>query len=80
MYNEFRVGLLLPVILVVLVNSALSAKDHEHDGLEDADGYSNNWVVHMEGASNDAADLLALKMGYKNLGEVSFWSSSRSLS
>ena len=42
---------------------------HLHDGRDISNDFSNQWVVHLEG-SLAAADLLAMKLGYKNLGEV----------
>ena len=43
--------------------------DPQHDGKDSAVEFSNEWVVHLEGAKN-SADLVALKLGYENLGEV----------
>ena len=40
-----------------------------HDGKDSAEEFTNEWVVHLEGAKN-SADLVALKLGYENLGEV----------
>ena len=41
----------------------------EHDGRTDTDSFSNEWVVHLEGGAN-VADLIALRLGYVNIGEV----------
>ena len=68
------------VLLIVLVEidvsfkSALalthgSSHQHVHDGRDASSDFSNQWIVHLEGSS-EAADLLAMKLGYKNLGEV----------
>ena len=43
---------------------------HVHDGRDLSKDFSNQWLVHLDGESA-AADLLAMKLGYKNLGEVS---------
>ena len=43
---------------------------HLHDGRDGSNDFSNQWIVHLDGSSS-AADLLAMKLGYKNLGEVS---------
>lgn len=43
--------------------------DPYHDGKEVDSEFSNEWVVHLEGSKN-SADLIALKLGYENLGEV----------
>ena len=40
-----------------------------HDGREGSNDFSNQWVVHLVG-SPEAADLVAMKLGYRNLGEV----------
>jgi hypothetical protein len=40
-----------------------------HDGRAEAAGFTNEWVVRMDG-NGDEVDLLALKLGFKNLGEV----------
>ena len=40
-----------------------------HDGRDASSEFSNQWIVHLDGSS-EAADLLAMKLGYKNLGEV----------
>ena len=40
-----------------------------HDGRDASSDFSNQWIVHLDGSS-EAADLLAMKLGYKNLGEV----------
>ena len=40
-----------------------------HDGREASSDFSNQWIVHLDGSA-EAADLLAMKLGYKNLGEV----------
>jgi hypothetical protein len=40
-----------------------------HEGRNEADAFSNEWVVHLEGGRN-VADLIAIKQGYQNLGEV----------
>ena len=41
----------------------------DHDGRAEAGSFSNEWVVHLEGGSN-VADLIALRLGYINEGEV----------
>ena len=41
-----------------------------HDGRERSNDFSNQWIVHLDGSS-EAAELLSMKLGYKNLGEVS---------
>ena len=43
---------------------------HIHDGRDGSKDFLNQWIVHLDGTS-DAADLLALKLSYENLGEVS---------
>ncbi len=43
---------------------------HGHDGDADTDEYSNEWVVHLDNADEEVAELLALKMSYQCLGEV----------
>ena len=40
-----------------------------HDGRDTSTEFSNEWLVHLDGTA-EAADLLALKLGYDNLGEV----------
>ena len=40
-----------------------------HDGSEGSSDFSNQWIIDLDG-STEAADLLAMKLGYKNLGEV----------
>ena len=64
--------LLCSGLLDVVHGVSASAPFHhapQHDGKDSAVEFSNEWVVHLEGAKN-AADLLALKLGYENLGEV----------
>ena len=63
------VGEIKPGIVPVLAHSQLEAHHHLHDGRDGSTDFSNQWVVHLDGTS-DAADLLALKLGYRNLGEV----------
>jgi len=68
------------VLLIVVVEIDVSFKSvlalthgsshqHLHDGREASSDFSNQWIVHLEGSS-EAADLLAMKLGYKNLGEI----------
>ena len=67
---------LILLIFVCDLNRHVTASSHGknhhhlHDGRDISDDFSNQWVVHLEG-SLAAADLLAMKLGYKNLGEVS---------
>jgi hypothetical protein len=41
-----------------------------HQGHEDAQHYSNEWLVRLEGGP-DVAESLALQLGYEFLGQVS---------
>ena len=41
----------------------------DHDGRSETDAFSNEWVVHLVGGG-DVADLIALRLGYVNMGEV----------
>ena len=41
----------------------------DHDGRSETDAFSNEWVVHLVGGG-DVADLIALRLGYVNEGEV----------
>ena len=41
----------------------------DHDGRSETDAFSNEWVVHLVGGG-DVADLIALRLGYVNVGEV----------
>ena len=67
---------LILLIFVCDLNRHVTASSHGrnhhhlHDGRDISNDFSNQWVVHLEG-SLAAADLLAMKLGYKNLGEVS---------
>ncbi len=40
-----------------------------HDGRGESEAFSNQWVVHLTGGQN-VADLIALRHGYDNQGEV----------
>ena len=66
---------LIVLIFVCDLNCHVTASSHGkhhhhlHDGRDISNDFSNQWVVHLEG-SLAAADLLAMKLGYKNLGEV----------
>ena len=66
---------LILLIFVCDLNRHVTASSHGrnhhhlHDGRDISNDFSNQWVVHLEG-SLAAADLLAMKLGYKNLGEV----------
>ena len=67
--------LVLVTQLGVSLKSVLALTDgsshhHLHDGRDASSDFSNQWIVHLDGSS-EAADLLAMKLGYKNLGEVS---------
>lgn len=53
------------IIFCVIQASAI------HDGRETADNYANEWIVHIQSESIQAADDLAFQLGYENLGEVS---------
>ena len=77
---EFMSATILKYALIVLIfvcdlNCHVTASSHGknhhhlHDGRDISNDFSNQWVVHLEG-SLAAADLLAMKLGYKNLGEV----------
>ena len=46
-----------------------SVHHHLHDGRDASKDFSNQWIVHLDGTT-EAADVLAMKLGYKNLGEV----------
>ena len=78
--NKFMSATILKYALIVLIfvcdlNRHVFASSHGkhhhhlHDGRDISNDFSNQWVVHLEG-SLAAADLLAMKLGYKNLGEV----------
>ena len=63
------VGEIKPGIVPVLAHSQLETHHHLHDGRDGSTDFSNQWIVHLDGTS-DAANLLAMKLGYHNLGEV----------
>ena len=74
---EFKTSLVLLIVVTQLgvsLESVLafverSSHHHLHDGRDASSDFSNQWVVHLDGSS-EAADLLAMKLGYKNLGEA----------
>jgi len=74
---EFKTSLVLLIVVTQLgvsLKSVLafvegSSHHHLHDGRDASSDFSNQWVVHLDGSS-EAADLLAMKLGYKNLGEI----------
>ena len=74
---EFKTSLVLLIVatqLGVSLKAVLAFVDgsshhHLHDGRDASSDFSNQWIVHLDGSS-EAADLLAMKLGYKNLGEV----------
>ena len=74
--SRFVLVLLIVVVEIdvsfksVLALTHGSSHQHVHDGRDASSDFSNQWIVHLEGSS-EAADLLAMKLGYKNLGEVS---------
>ncbi|XP_059081763.1 neuroendocrine convertase 1-like [Tigriopus californicus] len=41
----------------------------EHDGSDTATDFSNEWIIRVDG-NEDSANLLALKNGYENMGEI----------
>jgi hypothetical protein len=43
---------------------------HGHDGVGDTEAFANEWVVHLDNADEEVAELLAIKMNYECLGEV----------
>eukprot|EP00095_Tigriopus_kingsejongensis_P012220 maker-scaffold528_size145933-snap-gene-0.25 protein:Tk12220 transcript:maker-scaffold528_size145933-snap-gene-0.25-mRNA-1 annotation:"prohormone convertase 1" len=62
--------------LVIIIGSLLHPSDAndseaypEHDGSDTSSDFSNEWIIQVEG-NFDSADLLALRMGYQNMGEV----------
>lgn len=61
----FRTLVLLAALALLEVACAY------HDGEPESDDFSNEWIVHLDGDSNEA-DLLALKLGYEMQGEVCF--------
>ena len=55
------------------IQSELSPENHfhhGHDGVRETDAFANDWVVHLDSASDEVAELLALKLEYECLGEV----------
>ena len=73
--SNFVLFLLIPVSKIgtslpfVLANSQWTDHHHIHDGRDGSNDFSNQWIVHLDGTS-EAANLLAMKLGYENLGEV----------
>ena len=59
--SAFLSATMYPTAIVLLVIGVAAAEDLR---------YSNEWVVKLEGG-NEAADQLALKHGFMNLGQVS---------
>ena len=59
--SAFLSAMMYPTAIVLLVIGVAAAEDLR---------YSNEWVVKLEGG-NEAADQLALKHGFMNLGQVS---------
>ena len=53
--------------LVTLIEG--HAVDHGHDGREVSPEFSKEWIVKLEG-NVDSADLIAVKFGFVNKGEV----------
>lgn len=47
----------------------------EHDGSDTATDFSNEWIIRVDG-NEDSADLLAIKNGYENMGEVNIYIAS----
>ena len=56
-------------VKLVWAHSTNGNHHHLHDGRDVSNDFSNQWVVNLDGTS-DAADILAMKLGYENLGEV----------
>ena len=72
---KFVLILLIPIGEIVTIFPSVFAHSsglnhhHLHDGRDGSSDFSNQWVVHLDGTPA-AADLLAMKLGYENLGQV----------
>lgn len=66
--NKMKRRIIWAAIAIVCEISALVGA---HTGQENAEYYSNEWVVRLAGG-REVAELIAEQMGYKLLGEVSF--------